>query len=190
MKTSQRTGVVAIVAMAGVLVGCAAPTLDFSTIERPARPVELDAYNVFAGSWIWEAEMLNAEGADKAWNGTAEWRWTLDKRCLHGQMSTANGRAAFESEGIWSWHPKTKKYVWWMFNNWGYPQEGTADYDESNKSWSMRYTSVGLDGTTSYGRHRMTVVDADTLEWDVVEWADPTRLITKMEMRGTYKRKP
>ena len=180
---------VVLVVMAGVLVGCAAPTLDFSTIERPARPAELDAYNVFAGSWIWEAEMLNAEGADRAWNGTAEWRWTLDKRCLHGQMSMTNGRASFDSEGIWSWHPKTKKYVWWMFNNWGYPQQGTADYDESTKTWSMRYTSVGLDGGTSHGRYTITVVDDDTLEWNMAEWADALYLFKKTEMKGTYKRK-
>ena len=189
MENSQRIATLVLGVTVAVLGGCAAPTVDFATIERPARPAELEAYNVFAGTWNWEAEMLNAEGPDKTWTGTAEWRWTLDKRCLFGLMSTSNPRTAFESEGIWSWHPKSKKYVWWMFNNWGYPQEGTADYDEDNRTWSMRYTSVGLDGGTSHGKYTITVVDDNTLEWSMAEWADALHLIKKTEMTGTYHRK-
>ncbi len=53
----------------------------------------------------------------------------------------------------------------------------------------MDYKSVGLDGTTSYGRYHMTVVDDDTLDWRMEEWADGLHLVKKMEMKGTYKRK-
>ncbi len=103
-------------------------------------------------------------------------------------MSSRNPSTSFDTAGIWSWHPKSKKYQWWMFNNWGYPQAGTAHYDADAKRWQMNYRSVGLDGTTSFGWHRMTIVDNDTLDWSVKEWADPLNLIPKMEMKGTYKR--
>nr|NIP84766.1 hypothetical protein [Planctomycetales bacterium] len=53
----------------------------------------------------------------------------------------------------------------------------------------MKYVSVGLDGTTSYGYYQMKVVDDDTLDWEMVEWADALHLAKKLEMTGTYKRK-
>lgn len=173
-----------------VVTSCTVQRVDFSGIAQPARAVELEAYETFVGSWTWDAVMLNAVDTDKAWTGTAKWSWTLDKRCLEGKISGKSANTEFDSQGIWSWHPTSKKYMWWMFNNWGYPQQGNATYDEITETWNMKYTGIGLDGTRSYGRHTMTVVDADTLEWDVVEWADPAHLVTKMEMRGTYKRYP
>ena len=173
-----------------VFSSCTIQRVDLSGLAQPPRAPELDAYEAFVGSWTWDAVMLNAEDVDKAWSGSAEWTWTLDKRCLEGKLSAKSASTNFDAQGIWSWHPRSHKYIWWMFNNWGYPQEGKATYNDATKTWNMSYISVGLDGTTSFGRHTMTVVNADTLEWDVVEWADPTHLITKMEMRGTYKRQP
>ncbi|MBN2563672.1 MAG: hypothetical protein JXQ75_22365 [Phycisphaerae bacterium] len=180
---------VLMVPVVGILVsGCAAPKVDFTKIERPARATELDEYDVFVGSWTWEADMLNADDAHKKWKGTASWRWTLDKQCLHGLISSESGDVHFDAAGIWSWHPAAKEYIWWMFNNWGYPQEGTAAYDKAKKTWTMPYRSVGLDGTASYGTYCMKVVDNDTLEWCLDEWADMMHLVKKMEMKGTYKR--
>ena len=188
MKTSK-AAVACIVSVSVALVaGCAAPKVDFSTIERPARAAELDAYDVFVGSWDWQAKLINAEGEDEAWTGSAKWDWALDKRCLHGQMSVKGANAEFDAAGIWSWHPGCKKYAWWMFNNWGYPQQGTARYDADDKHWTMPYKSIGLDGTCSYGVYTMKVVDPDTLEWTANEWADAMHMFKKMEMTGTYKR--
>ncbi len=168
--------------------GCAVSNVSFSGIQRPDRATALDAYDVFVGTWTWEATMLNADSDDASWSGQAAWNWTLDKRCLHGEMSAKSNNADFKAEGIWSWHPKARKYIWSMFNNWGYPQEGTAHYDDDTKCWRMAYRSVGLDGTTSYGRYEMKVVDNNTLEWSASEWADALHMIKKMEMEGTYKR--
>ena len=189
MNTRRKLVVLAMPAAALLLAGCGAPKVDFSTIERPPRAAELEAYDVFVGSWDWEAEMLNAAEADKTWTGKADWKWALDKRCLCGTMSAKSAGAEFEAGGIWSWHPKTKKYIWWMFNNWGYPQEGTACYDEDSKCWTMDYTSVGLDGTASYGQYQMKVVCNDLLDWRMDEWADAMHLVKKMEMTGKYKRR-
>ena len=186
------TRAVFVLAMAGIVefgAGCAASKVDFASIERPARAAELDAYDVFVGSWTWDAEMVYPETSDSAWTGTAEWDWTLDKRCLKGCISAKSPHAEFESEGIWSRHPKTGKYIWWMFNNWGCPQQGTAKYCEDTGSWYMGYKSVGMDGTKSYGRYTMTVVDDDTLDWNMVEWALPFHMVKKLELQGTYKRK-
>ncbi len=178
----------AVTLIAVVISGCGAPKVDLSALERPPRASELDAYDVFVGLWDWNAEVLNAEAGDKSWTGQAEWRWALDKRCLQGSMSAKSDDAEFEAAGIWSWHPKKKKYIWTMFNNWGYPQQGNACYDEEAKCWTMNYESVGLDGTISYGKYKMKAVDNDTLEWTMDEWADVMHLFKKSEMTGTYKR--
>ncbi|MCP4593701.1 MAG: DUF1579 domain-containing protein [bacterium] len=189
MNTLGKVAVWSLPLVALMVSGCAAPTVDFTTLERPGRAPELDAYEVFVGQWVWEAEMVNAEGPDRHWTGTATWDWVLDGRYLHGQMSARSANASFEAAGTWSWHPTEKKHKWWMFNNWGYPQEGTATYDVDSRCWCMRFTSVGLDGTPSFGRYTMRVIDNDTLEWRVQEWADMAEMFPKMEMRGTYKRK-
>lgn len=189
MRCVRRTGWAMLIISAGLLCGCAAPKVDFSKIKQPARPAELDAYDVFIGSWTWDAEMLNADAPDHLLSGAAEWKWTLDKRSLNGHFVSQNQSTRFEAEGKWSWHPTEKTYLWGMFNNWGYPQRGVANYDAAAKSWRMDYKSVGLDGTTSYGRYTMTVVDGNTLDWTMVEWADLLHTVKKVEMTGKYTRK-
>ncbi len=188
MRASWRGIQVGAWAAVAMIAGCAAPKVDFSNIKPPPRAAELDAYEVFVGNWNWEAEMLNAADADKKWTGKAEWKWTLDKRGLRGTFQSQNARTKFEAEGIWSWHPTEKRYIWGMFNNWGYPQRGTATYDTVKKCWSMDYKSVGLDGTTSYGKYCMCVVDANTLDWCMNEWADGLHTVKKVEMKGKYTR--
>ncbi len=170
-------------------VGCGEKNIDLSTMHRPDRAAALDAYDVFVGDWTWEAQMLNATDDDKSWTGTASWSWTLDKRCLVGKMSAKSKSTSFSSEGIWSWHPTKKKYIWWMFNDWGYPQQGRATFNENCNCWVMDYKSVGLDGTNSYGRYIVTIKDNDTLNWNMTEWADPFHAYTKMELKGVYKRR-
>ncbi|HNQ22044.1 MAG TPA: hypothetical protein PKK06_03015 [Phycisphaerae bacterium] len=188
MRRIGSIGVLAVIVATVLLPGCSAPRVDFTTISCPPRAPELDAYNVFVGKWNWQATLLNADKEDEAWTGTAQWDWTLDNRCLQGHMSVKGAHAEFQSVGLWSWHPKADKYVWTMFNNWGYPQHGTATYQAATKCWRMSYKSVGLDGRTSYGIYTMKVVNDDTLEWTVKEWRFPLHLFKKMEMTGTYTR--
>ncbi len=187
MKTRIGCAMVTLVCIT-LSSGCTVSNVDFTTIEKPKRSSEMDRFDVFVGSWAWEAELKNTEGPDRKWTGNAQWDWTLDKRCLQGKMSAKSHNVSFDAEGVWSWHPKKKKYIWWMFNNWGYPQEGTAKYNATCNCWCMNYKSVGLDGTTSYGRHTIQVKDNDTLDWRMEEWVDALHLIKKSEMRGTYKR--
>ena len=185
---SKMTLASGVLVAAMLLPGCAAPTIDFTTIEQPPRAEELSAYDVFVGKWIWQAEVVNAEGPDKNWTGTAQWRWTLNDRTLHGLMSAKSANTGFDAAGVWSWNPQSKKYIWWMFNNWGYPQQGTANYCDESKTWTMTFTSVGLDGTTSYGCYQIKVLDNNTLEWTLDEWADLFHMFKKLEMKGTYRR--
>jgi len=168
--------------------GCTVHRIDFSSIRQPDLSGQMKAFDVFVGSWTWEADLKNAAKADRHWQGTAHWDWDLDGRVLRGTIESKSANAEFKSSGVWSWHPTRKRYVWWMFNNWGFPQSGTARVSEDGHTWTMNYRSVGLDGTASFGRYRMDVVDHDTLNWSVVEWADVLHLIKKMEMCGTYKR--
>ncbi len=188
MNAKSNIVLLAVVVGGAALAGCAPRNVDFTRIKRPPRAEQLDAYDIFVGSWDWEAEMLNAEGPNKKWTGKASWRWTLDKRCLHGQLSGESGETRYESAGIWSWHPKSRKYIWWMFNDWGYPQQGSASYNAKTRVWIMPYESIGLDGTTSYGRYMMKVKDNDTLEWRMEESVDMAHWFPKIRMEGVYKR--
>ena len=172
-----------------VSAGCATMKIDLASFEKPPRPGELDAFNVFIGNWTWEALVDNATDVGKEWHGTAEWKWSLDNRVLEGNISAESGSLKYDAKGVWSWHPREHRYIWWMINNWGYPQSGTARYNEAAREWTMAYKSVGLDGTPSYGRHVITVVDANKLSWNLNEWADPLHLILKLKMTGVYKRK-
>lgn len=186
---NRKTMVAQLVCFVATSAGCTVRNVDVGSFSRPDRPAELSAYDVFVGDWDWEAKTVVSEGQGQSWRGTAEWRWTLDRRALHGKMSAQGGELRFEVEGYWGWHPRSKRYFWRMINNWGYPQEGSAGYDRANEKWTMHFKSVGLDGTTSYGRHTMSVVDQNTLAWDVIEWADPLHLIQKVHMKGTYRRR-
>lgn len=187
----SRHSLFAVLPVAAVCCGCADLKTRMAEIQPPARVSELSAYDNFVGSWDWEAKVVGMEDTpDGKWTGTTTWTWTLDKRVLNGALSASNGRLSFDATGHWSWHPTKKKYVWWMFNNWGYPQEGTAYYDADRQRWVMPYKSVGLDGTTSYGRYEMEAVNGDRLEWRMTEWADALHLIKKSEMVGHYQRKP
>ena len=189
MNMRPASGVSLFFACAAVMgTGCAAPGVDFSKIHRPSRASELDAYDIFVGDWTWEAEALNADPAHKKWTGAARWEWALDRRCLHGQMSLKSADTEFQTAGVWTWHPLKKEHIWTMFNNWGYPQSGTARYNPSRRHWMMTYSAVGLDGTSSYGVYDMTVVDNDHLRWSLTEWADPLHFVKKLEMSGTYTR--
>ena len=80
MRCVNRIGLTAAVVAAWLVSGCAASKVDFANIKQPARPAELDAYDVFVGSWTWYADMLNAEGPDKKWTWTAEWMSRLPRR--------------------------------------------------------------------------------------------------------------
>ena len=189
MNRTARTAACLVPMVALFLQGCAVSKVDFSEIPRPPRAPELDAYNVFLCSWNWEANIVTPDGPGDKWTGTADWHWTLDTRTPSGNLSAKSEHAEFNAAGVWSWHPKSKKYSWWMFNNWGYPQQGTARYDATRKHWKMDYKSVGLDGTTSHGCYEMVVVDDNTLDWRAREWAGPLHLVKKMEMKGVYRRK-
>lgn len=193
MSRHWKPNTLASISLLALLSGCTVSQVDFSNINRPARASELDAYDVFVGKWNWQAEMENATDKYKQWKGTAEWKWTLDKRSLHGTMSAKSGDKSFNSAGVWSWHPTKKKYMWWLFNDWGYPQEGTAKHygpcEKCEGWWKMKYKSVGLDGTKSYGEYRLTVTDKDTIELAVTEWADAFHTIKKMSMTGAYTRR-
>ncbi len=170
-------------------VGCAAPSIKVADFQRPDRPEQLSSYDVFVGDWTWEATMTNADEANQQWSGTAQWGWSLNDRYLHGMMSAKSADAQFDSAGAWGWNSRCGGYTWWMFNDWGYSQEGTASHDADARKWTMNYTSTGLDGTPSHGCYKLSVIDDDTIEWELGEWADMMHMFPKMEMTGVYKRK-
>ena len=172
------------------LAGCGPANVNFSQMEKPAPSPELRNFEPFVGDWTWEAQRIPAEGDPMKWSGTAHWEWALGGTYLKGEMTSSGEGQSFSSEGYWGWHPKRKTYVWWLLNDWGYPQEGTATFDADEKLWTMDFQGVGLDGTTCYGTYTVHVLDENTLEWTLDEWADPTRFaIKKLQMTGAYRRK-
>ena len=185
----RRTIVTLCIVSALALTGCMSPKAGFAEIQKPATPTQMSDFKDFIGSWTWEAQLSTGEGEPEEWTGSATWDWVLGGTYLHGELTSTGPHQSFASSGYWGWHPTRRTYVWWMLNDWGYPQEGTAAYNAAEKQWTMNYHGVGLDGTTSHGRYTMKVVDQDTLEWTMTEWADLCRLFKKIEMTGTYKRR-
>ena len=177
-------------ALGGCLLaaGCGPVEVDFATIEKPQPAPELAPLDCFVGDWTLEAERTLKEGNVEKWTGTASWKWVLSDMYLHGDL-TVSGPTSFVASGYWGWHPIKKIYVWRMINDWGYPQEGTATYDDETKKWVMNYKGIGLDGTDSWGRYILTWLDDNTIEWAYHEWADGLKMIKKVEMQGAYKRK-
>lgn len=186
----KRVCAFAMISVAMGLAGCGPARVDFSEMQKPAPGAELDNLKQFVGDWAWEAERTVPDGEPENWSGTANWSWVLDAMYLRGEMTSSGEGKRFSSIGYWGWHPKRRTYVWWMLNDWGYPQEGNASYDAEQKLWTMNYEGIGLDGTSSYGRYTIRVVDDNTLEWNLVEWADMLRCcFKKIQMTGIYKRK-
>jgi len=180
--------------MASILVlsvdtGCSEQSVDFSRIQAPSRAAELNAYEVFVGEWDWEATVDRADVGSRDWTGNATWQWTLDDRVLHGEMTLRCDDAEFDAEGMWSWHPNERDYIWSMYNNWGYPQRGEAEYDDDEGTWTMEYSGVGLDGTSGYGVYRIDVSDRDMLKYEWTEWADALHMVEKIHVRGSYTRR-
>ena len=140
----KMSGIMAVVLLS--VAGCMKPQEKLATLQRPERSAEMDALETFVGAWDVEAEMLGVEGADRMWKGMAEWRYTLDGRALAGNMSLRNPKAPFQTQGLWSYNPAKKTYVWSIFNDWGYPQQGKAKYKVDKQTWVMDYVGSGLDG--------------------------------------------
>lgn len=177
-------------AVLALLAGCAtAKKIDLSEIHRPDRATQLAAFDALVGSWNWEAELLNAEEPDRKWTGTAEWKWELNDRWLGGRLSAKCSRSEFTAGGAWGWNASKRQYEFFLLNDWGYSQEGSARYDATTRTWTMDYEGIGLDGSHSDGRYVLRVVDSDTLDWSMEEWTDGLHMGKKLEMKGTYKRK-
>jgi hypothetical protein len=170
------------------LVGCGPVKVDFATLKKPMPAPELEPLGRFVGSWTLEAERSTGDGNTEKWTGTATWKWVLDDMYLYGDLGM-HGPIDFIASGYWGWQPVKKTYMWWMLNDWGYPQWGTATYDDEQKLWVMKYKGVGLDGTDSWGQYTLQWVDDNTVTWEYHEWADLFKTIKKIEMRGAYKRK-
>ncbi len=188
MNVATRLGAGVVALAAAMSAGCMVKNIDLSRIAQPERAAALDAYDVFVGEWSWEAAVQNTDGPGKYWQGQAKWQWTLGKRCLTGTLSAKSDVATYNATGLWSWNPKTRAYEWSVFNDWGYTQHGSAKYDDAKRCWRMPFRGTGLDGTTSYGEHRMTVIDNDHLEWAFEEWTGPLHLIQKTKITATYTR--
>ena len=92
---------------------------DLGSLVRPERAAEMDAFDVFVGAWDFKAEMMEVEGPNRMWTGLAEWKYSLDGRCLIGAMSLSNPQTQYQSEGHWTWNPGKQRYEFAIYNDWG-----------------------------------------------------------------------
>lgn len=171
----------------GIAFGCATNPPHGSYSVRPPRSEEVESLGYFVGSWDWFVEG-QLDGAAAQWSGSAEWDWTLDRRCLQGRIAGRSGNLSVEMAGVWTWHPTERRYMWWLFNDWGFPQEGTAALDAASRRWTFDYVGVGTDGQSTFGRYTVVAEDANTFSWRMDEWADALRLSRRAELAGTFHR--
>ena len=159
---------------------------------RPKRPAELDRLNMFVGKWdgTGDAKFMGLDETLKT-KGTSQTAWDCDGWYLveHGEFEMGDmGR--MHGLGVWTWDAKAKKYRMWWFDNWGATGTGTAEYDESTKTWSMNSKAAGPMGSMA-GRGVVKMVDDKTVEWTWTEWPgwDLFHAFKVAEMKGTNKKK-
>ena len=182
-----------MIAMAVVglsLTGCMPKmTLEDLKAWEPERPPELDKLNMLAGEWesTGEARIPGIEEVQKGTSkSSATWecdKYYLVERTEHGMEDLDK----MKSIGVWTYDPKSKKYLLWWFESTGETGSGTATYCESTKTWKVKAKGRSPWGN-SFTEGTMSMVKDDTMEWTFRVrygsiFAEP------WEFKGTSKRK-
>jgi len=171
-----------------LVAGCDKPHMSMDDMKPPARPMELDKLNMMAGHWTDSYEMTIGNQPPIKTTGMATREWCCNNRFLseryEGKMPDGTMMTGM---GMWTWDAEDKVYRSWWFDSWGSMAEGTATWDESKRTWTMRGKSENpTTGEESSGKGMMRVVDDQTMEWQWTEcdgWGKPT-----MSMKGTSRK--
>lgn len=190
MTRFAQLGVLAVIAVAGLLVGCEQKPMSMDEMMAPPpRPAELDRLSRLVGTWKGTGTMT-AAGSDETvqMTGSNTVSWACDKRVLLEKYSSKMGEREFEGIGVWTWDPRGKKYRVWWFDSFGAASEGTVEFDEGSDSFTFYGKSKNPQtGATMVGEGKVHFVSPDVIEWTHTEWnAWKTKKL--MEFKGTSRR--
>lgn len=169
-------------------------SLDADTLQqmRPKKSPQLDALKCFEGTWDTQAltkilclgKSFDVRGSTV--NGWESDGWYLVERGEYemGEFGTVH------EIGVWTWDEKARRYRTWRFDSFGGTRFGTAIYDESTRTWTVKTKRRSSWGST-IDRGTIRVADDRTLEWKWEEWStwDPLRLFKMYEFSGTSTKK-
>lgn len=173
--------------------GCAR-SFDAETMRqmRPTKSPQLNHLSCFAGQWETRAEnKIICLGQTFDVRGTTDNTWESDGWYLVERGQYEMGELGTVHEiGIWTWDDEANCYRTWRFDSFGGTRLGTATFDESTRTWTLKATRRSSWGNT-IDRGTIRVVDDRTLEWKWEEWStwDPLRLFKMFEFSGTSTKK-
>ena len=166
---------------------------DKGEMKPPERPKALDRLEVLVGNWEGTMEMKMAGSPEvmKA-TGTNSINWACDKWVLMEHFEANMGEAGKMSGiGMWAWDAKKQAFrIWWADNS-GSISEGSASYNEADKSWTHQGSGDNpMLGKRTYGQGTSRFTDDNTMEWTWKEWDNSFKWGKPvMEMSGTNHRK-
>lgn len=137
----------------------------------------------FVGEWTGTGDVLpNPWGP--AGPVTGDWTFALDHggfNLIHSYREVRPGGYLFDAHGVLTVDPATCEYVWFWFDNYGFPP-----LDPSRGSWTEN--SLFLEKVTPRGRSRSVFVLAgDCLDYRVEARAAGLSTFVPV-MRGTFAR--
>lgn len=187
-----------VAAMAvGLLGGCAGKRGGMDMPQKPAVANEMALLGDMVGSWssTWEfcgkmAEEMRKQHPDAPMTFKGETTWVP---YMDGLWYKAEGwyemgpdlRATYVEYIGYS--PKDRAFHSYFFSDMGEVGHGVfRTCGDDTRCFNMKWRGHDLNGVTKSGEGCMRFVDRDTVEYC---WSENLGLFSKMEMKGTSKRK-
>ena len=165
--------------------------MSMNEMKRPAPPVQLRQLDPFIGSWEGTAEMVMPPGSPAAtqpaqtFKGSSTTEWTMDGMAMKtsGWHEMPDGQRMNMIEYV-TWDPRAEKFKSFYVSDWG--ETGTGWMWAEPNGQRFHWTGKGSDarGQTSSMSGTMTIIDKDSMEWNMVEEGP----MGPMRLRGTSRR--
>jgi hypothetical protein len=160
-------------------------------MKRPAPPVQLRELEPFIGSWEGTAEVDVPAGSPAAtqptqtFKGASTTEWTMDGMAMKtsGWHEMPDGQRMTMIEYV-TWDPRAEKFKSFYVSDWG--ESGTGWMWAEPNGQRFHWTGKGSNarGETSSMSGTMTIIDKDSMSWNMVEEGP----MGTMRLRGTSRR--
>lgn len=161
----------ALVVVSSMLVGQAA--------SQPSNYEHLKIYEALVGTWVYDGPLLEDLPVLDLKKGTpfrieSTISWGSDKNVINTNNSWQfGGRSRITAHIVTFWDAKSKTIVARGVNNIGGYGEHSTTYDPATRTWTTKDVVIDAAGETTTAVVVMSLVDPDTLTWQVRERTGP-----------------
>lgn len=167
-STRRRAALAATLALlAAWTSGCATPPPRDSGGPPPDAP-ELARLAMLVGTWRGEGTTTIVESGEVlAFVADTTVTWECGGRVVLERTETRIGELGTSSAvGVWSWDGTSETYRNWRFNSGGLHEEGSATFDEDDRTWHITSRTTALEtGEVTTGSGFMRYLDDDHKEY-------------------------